>query len=207
MTTICNMKKKTGKERVLDLAARKGVLHARDLKKHGLHYEYLGRLCSERLLVRTGRGRYELPDNDITAFHSLAETAQAIPHGVICLLSALRFHNIGTQAPFEVWTAIKRRSRIPDITSPRIRVVVFSGDAFTEGIQKQTIEGISVNVYSPAKTIADGFKYRNKIGIDVALEALKEGMRMNKFTNEELWHSAKVCRVSRIMHPYIEALI
>lgn len=200
------MKKRTKKRQILDLAKKKGVLHSRDLKQQDLHYEYLRRLCSEGLLVRTGRARYELPDNDITAFHSFAEVAQAVPRGIICLLSALVFHNIGTQAPFEVWTAIKRRSRVPRITSPRVHIAYFSGPAFTEGIEEHIIEGIPVKIYSPAKTIADCFKYRNKIGIDVALEALKEGMRLKKFTNDEIWHYAKICRVSRVMYPYLEAL-
>lgn len=148
-----------------------------------------------------------LPDAEITVHHGLAQARKAIPKGVICLLSALRFHEIGTQAPHEVWMAIDRRAARPRIKRPRMRIVRFSGKALTEGIEEHRVEGVAVRIYNPAKTVADCFKYRNKIGLDVALEALREVIRGRKCSVDELWQYAKVCRVTNIIRPYMEAIL
>ncbi|MGB2929336.1 MAG: type IV toxin-antitoxin system AbiEi family antitoxin domain-containing protein [Desulfobacterales bacterium] len=198
---------KTQKERVLDLVKRLGVVRTRDLSDRGLHHESLRRLCKDGVLIKTGRGLYELADADVTEHHSLALIGKKIPNAVVCLLSALQFHDIGTQSPSKVWIAIDRRAGKPKMDYPPVRIVRFTGHALDDGIETHSIEGVTVKIYNPAKTVADCFKYRNKIGLDVALEALRECLREQRCTNDELWHYAKVCRVANVMRPYLEAVV
>ncbi len=193
-------------QQVLKIVRKKGMLRSRDLDKYEIPRVYLSRLCERDLLQRVDRGLYVLPESEATEHHTLAEACKRIPNGVLCLLSALRFHQLTTQAPFEIWMALKGPTWQPRIDRPKIRFVRFSGSAFEAGIEQHTIEGVSVKVYNPAKTVADCFKYRNKIGLDVALEALRECRGERKCTNDELWEYAKVCRVARIMRPYMEAM-
>jgi hypothetical protein len=149
---------------------------------------------------------YRLRDAEVDEHYTLAEVATRIPSGVICLLSALRYHEIGTQSPAEVWVAIGEKSHRPTITTPRLRVVRFSGPAMHEGVEHHLLNGVSVPITSMPKTVADCFKYRSKIGLDVALEALRDCLENRRCTREELHASAKVCRVSNVMRPYMEAL-
>ena len=179
----------------------------RDVVRAGIHSQQLTRLVGEGVLERLARGQYRLPQQPVTEHHGLAVAAGAVPHGVICLLSALSFHRIGTQLPFEVWMAIDRRDRMPSLRYPQLRVVRFSGKALTEGVETHRIEGQRVKVFGVAKTLADLFKYRNKIGLDVALEALREAWRERKVTLDTLDHFARICRVERVMRPYLEALV
>ena len=195
------------KERILKLVRKSGVLSTGEVRAQGIHHQYLRQLCAERKLIRVGRGRYTLPDSKVTPYHGLALASKAIPKGVICLLSALRFHEIGTQAPHEAWMAIDRRAARPRIEYPKIRIVRFSGRAYAEGFDIHNIEGVPVRVYNPAKTVTDCFKYRNKIGLDVALEALREVLRDRKCTSDELWRYAGICRVREVMRPYMEATV
>ncbi|MBN1855277.1 MAG: type IV toxin-antitoxin system AbiEi family antitoxin domain-containing protein [Pirellulales bacterium] len=197
---------KSRKERVLELVRRKGVLRPRDLEADGIPREHLRRLLDEGLLERTGRGLYVLAGSKPTPNHTLAEACKRVPHGVVCLLSALQFHELTTQAPFEVWLAIDEKARLPKVDYPPIRIVRFSGKSLEFGIQEHRIEGVAVRVYSPAKTIADCFKYRNKIGLDVALESLRDCWQKHRVTTDELWVAAKVCRVANVMRPYMESL-
>lgn len=192
--------------KVLKLLNREGVLRSRDLAEHGVPREYLRILQEKGKIQRSGRGLYMLADADVTQQHSVVEAAKKVPAGVICLLSALRLHDLTTQAPFEVWMAIDVKAWKPKVDHPPLRIVRFSGQALTEGIQTRKIEGISVRFYNPAKTVADCFKYRNKIGLDVALEALRDCRRKRKATMDELWAAAKVCRVAKVMQPYLESL-
>lgn len=192
---------------VLEIARRMGVLRPRDLEVHGIPRVYLSRLCERNLLYRVGRGLYMADDLEVTEYHTLATACKRVPHGVLCLLSALQFHGLTTQAPFEVWMAIERNARLPRVVHPVMRFVRFSGGALTEGIEEKQVEGVTVRVYNPAKTVADCFKYRNKIGLDVALEALRDCRRSRKCTMDELWHYAQVCRVARVMRPYMEAVV
>ena len=145
-------------------------------------------------------------EHAVTEHHGLAIAAAAVPHGVVCLLSALQYHGIGTQLPSEVWMAIDRRARRPALRYPPLRIVRYTGAALTEGVESRRVEGREVRVYNVAKTVADCFKYRNKIGLDVALEALREGWRARRFTMDELDRYAAICRVQRVMRPYLEAL-
>ena len=194
-------------KRILELARDSGVVSTGEVRSEGIHHEYLRQLCAEGKLVRVGRGLYSLPDADVTVHHGMAQASKAIPKGVICLLSALRFHEIGTQAPHEVWIAIDRRAARPRLKHPRMRIARFSGKALTEGIDERRVEGVPVKIYNPAKTVADCFKYRNKIGLDVALEALRDVIRERKCSTDELWRYAKICRVTKIIRPYMEAIV
>jgi len=202
------MKDRSSKaSRVVSFAKKTGVFRIKDIVASEIHPEYMRRLVSKGVLTKSGRGLYSLSDADVTENHTLVEACKWVPHGVLCLLTALRFHNIGTQLPFEVWMAIDRRAARPRVNYPALRIMRFSGSALKEGIQEHRIEGVKVKVYSPAKTVADCFKYRNKIGLDVALEALRDCWRSHKCTMDQLWHFAKVCRVSNIMRPYLESLV
>ena len=197
----------TARDRTLKLARRRQGVTARELTDAGVHTQALSRLVADGEIRRIARGLYRLPDHAMTEHHGLAIAAAAVPHGVVCLLSALQFHRIGTQLPFEVWMAIDRRARHPALRYPPLRVVRYSGAALTEGVDCHRVEGREVQVYNVAKTVADCFKYRNKIGLDVALEALREAWRARRFTMDELEQYAGICRVQHVMRPYIEALI
>ena len=191
---------------VLSHAKLEGVIRTRDLEPHNIPRTYLARLCETGRLQRLGRGLYMLADSAITTNHSLGETAKRVPHGVICLLSALRFHGVTTQAPFEVWIAIDNKARAPAAKKTPLRVVRFSGKALETGIETHVIDGVPTQIYALAKTIADCFKYRNKIGLDMAVEALRESWRARKCSMDELWRYATICRVSNVMRPYLETL-
>ncbi len=197
----------TDRERILKLARRRQGITARELAGAGVHRQVLTRLVEAGELERVIRGVYRLPDHPVTEHHGLAMASAAVPHGVICLLSALQYHGIGTQLPSEVWIAIDRRARRPSLKYPPLRVVRYSGAALSEGIESHRIEGRTVRVYNVAKTVADCFKYRNKIGLDVALEALREAWRARRFAMDELHRYAAICRVERVMRPYLEALV
>lgn len=194
--------------RLLTLARRRrAIFTTREVAKAGIHTQTLSRLVRAGAIERVARGCYRLSERPITEHHGLALTAAAVPAGVICLLSALSFHGIGTQLPHEVWIAIDRRARRPSLAYPKLRILRFSGRAFTEGVATHLVEGQTVRVYSVAKTLADAFKYRNKVGLDVALEALREAWRARRFTMDEVHQQARVCRVERVMRPYLEALV
>ena len=206
MTTFRHVAPRPPRNAILEVATKKGVVLARDVLRRGLHTQTLTRLVAEGMLERVGRGVYRRPDADITEHHSLVLAAAAVPHGVVCLTSALVFHGIGTQLPHEVWLALDRRARKPGTTAVPVNVVRFSGAALTFGVETHRLEGQPVRIYSLAKTLADCFKYRNKIGIDVAVEALRESIAEGRLTPAELEPAARVCRVERVLRPYLEAL-
>ena len=192
---------------ILEMARRTGMIRALEIRKAGHHPEYLRRLCRDGRLIRTGRGLYALPDSTITQHHSLAEACKRVPHGIVCLLSALSYHDVGTQNPHEVWMTIDRAKRKPKVDYPPIRTFRSSGPALIEGVDEIEIEGVPVRIYNPAKTVADCFKYRNKVGMDVAIEALREGWRAKLLTVDELVQHARICRVLKVMQPYMEAIV
>jgi predicted transcriptional regulator of viral defense system len=189
------------------MARDQGTLTAQQAARRGIHSQVLTRLVRDGLLERVARGQYRLPDAPVTEHHALALAAAAVPEGVVCLLSALAFHGIGTQVPSRVWIAVDRRSRRPTVSWPPLRVARFGGQALTAGIETHTIEGVSVSVYVPAKTVADLFKYRNKLGVDVAVEALGEVWRERRASVDELLAYARVCRVETVMRPYVEVTV
>jgi predicted transcriptional regulator of viral defense system len=192
---------------IKSLAKEKGILRPRDLSEYNIHSEYLTRLCKLGQLEKIGRGLYTLPNLEIDENFSLAQVSKSIPKSTISLLSALRFHNLTTQLPFEVWIAIPNKAHQSSLKEISIRVVRFSGEALSAGIEEHIILGVKVPIYNPAKTIADCFKYRYKIGIDVALEALRECWQNHCCTLDDLWHYSKICRVTNVIKPYLEFLV
>ena len=193
-------------QRILEYVGEHGIVRPRDIEAIGLPREYLVRLHRQGKLNRPGRGIYTLPDANVTERHSYAQVAKRFPEGIICLLSALAFHEMTTQSPASVWIALRKGARTPALTSPSLRIVRLSGPSLTGGIENHTIEGVRVRVYSAAKTVADCFKFRNKIGLDVAIEALKDCLRQERASVNEIYRYAKVCRVSNVIRPYMEAL-
>ena len=196
---------KAKRDQILRLLKKTHVLRPRDMKAVGISRTYLNKLFVEGILDRPSRGQYVLAEDEPTEQRSLVEVAHRVPRGVVCLLTALQYHGMTTQSPFEVWLAIGESARQPKLKSPALRVVRFSRKSLSFGIQKHKIEGIVVRIYSPAKTVADCFKYRHKIGIDVAIEALRDCLRKKKATRDEIWEAAKVCRMTNVMRPYLEA--
>ena len=195
----------TAQQRLLDLFGRQSVIRSRDLEQYEIPRIEISRLCKRGVVDRVGRGLYRLADAQVTEHQTLAEVCKAIPNGVVCLLSALRFHNLTTQAPFEVWMAIDVKAHLPKTSLP-IKFVRFSGSALSDGVETHRLEGVDIKIYCLAKTVADCFKYRHKIGLDVALEALRESQKSGRCTIDELWRYAKICRVSNVMRPYLEVL-
>lgn len=191
---------------ILKIMAETGIIRPSMLRKQGISPQILQRLYRSGRLIRLGRGLYASIDYQPTEYHSFAEVGTRIPKGVICLLSALQFHDLTTQMPGKVWVAIKRPSRPLRIDIP-VHIVYFSSQAFSEGIEKHNIEGVEIKVYCPAKTVADCFKYRNKIGLDAAIEALRDCLRQKKSSIDEIWKYAKICRVTNIMKPYLESAL
>lgn len=184
-----------------------GVLRTKDAVTSGVHYRILYEMRDRGILEGISRGRYRLTELPPLSNPDLAIVALRVPRGVICLISALAFHELTTQVPHEVYIALRRGSEEPRLNSPPIRVFKFSGHAFTEGIEENQIDSITVRIYSPAKTIADCFKFRNQVGVDVAIEALKLYRRDAAFDVNELMKFARICRVEKIMHPYVEAVL
>jgi predicted transcriptional regulator of viral defense system len=193
------------KDPVLALVRQLGIVRPSDLEARGVPRPQFYRLVRKGLLARQARGIYVANEHPITAEHTLAQVAKRVPGGVFCLLTALRFHGLTTQSPAEVWIALPETARRPQLDYPRLRVARFSGEALSEGIETHRLEQVEVRVYSAAKTVADCFKYRNKIGIDVAVEALRDFSRKYRGRATELARFARICRVARVMQPYLDA--
>ncbi len=206
LSIIRHMPTTTDRAQTLKLARRARGVTPQELAEAGIHRQALTRLVREGSIERIARGLYRRAAQPITENHGLVIAATAVPYGVICLLSALQYHGIGTHVPSEVWMALDRRAWRPKLDWPPLRIVRFSGDALTQGVEQHAIEGRPVKIYSVAKTVADCFKYRNKIGLDVALEALREAWHARHFTMDELDRFARICRVQRVMQPYLAAL-
>ncbi len=196
----------THSRKVLELIEEAGLIRPRDLERWGIPRAILQRLVQRGDVERVGRGLYMLPQAEITEHHSLVETAKLVPKGVVCLLSALRFHGLTTENPWQVWLAIKQGAWRPRNATVPLRIVQLSPATYEAGIEEHRIEGVTVRVYSAAKTVADCFKFRNKIGLDVALEALRHFRRHHRAGLDDLWRFAKVCRVTTVIRPYLEAL-
>lgn len=193
-------------KRILALALRRQILRSKDVSALGVQRNYLSRLVQKGLLKRLGRGLYTSTSSPVSEHLSLMQIAYKVPRGVICLLSSLQFHNLTTQAPHQVWIAIDVKAWTPRVVSPATRFIRMSGPALHSGVKKYRVRGGSLKVYTPAKTVVDCFKFRNKIGLDVALEALRECRRLKKASMDEIWTAAKICRVANVMRPYLESL-
>lgn len=196
----------TPKDAALGVIRELGIARPVDLESRGIPRGVLYGLVREGRVVRQARGLYAVTQHALTAEHSLAQVAKQVPAAVVCLLTALRFHGLTTQNPAEVWIALPRTARRPRPEYPRLHVARFSGAALNEGIETHRVEGVDVRVYSAAKTVADCFKYRNKIGINVAVEALRDFSRSHRGGGTELARFADICRVTRVMQPYLDAI-
>jgi predicted transcriptional regulator of viral defense system len=194
------------KDRALRLIKKMGLARPRELEAEGNSRAQLGRLVDEGLVVRQARGIYVVALHAPTEANTLAQVAKRVPEAVFCLFTALRFHGLTTQSAAEVWIALPEKARRPQLDYPRLRVARFSGHALTEGVEVHRAEGVVLRVYSAAKTVADCFKYRNKVGIDVAVEALRDFSRKHRGGANELARFARICRVSRVMQPYLDAI-
>jgi len=193
--------------RALDLLTARGMLRLKDFVAEGIGPETLARLVREGAVVRPARGLYQLPDAQVEAAHTLAEAAALVPKGIVCLTSALQYHEMTLQMPTAVWMAIERTAWRPKIDYPRIRFVRFTGDSLADGVVRHRIEGVEVPITDPARTIVDCFRYRAKVGLDVAMEGLREGLRRRRCTPDELWRYARKARVWSVMRPYVEAMV
>jgi len=193
-------------DRLLQLAQQKGLLRPSDLAELGIPRVYLTRLTASGKLAKTGRGLYRLAEASLSENESLAIVAARAPQAVFCLLTALQFHGLTTQLPRQVWIALPQGSHAPKMDYPPVKLIQYTGDAFTQGIETHRIDQVDIRVYSIAKTVADCFKHRNKIGLDVALEALKDARSQKKASSDDLWRYAKICRVANVMRPYLEAI-
>jgi predicted transcriptional regulator of viral defense system len=201
------MSKESKREQVIKLIKDQSVIRPRDLQEVGLPKDYLYILAKDGVIEHVGRGLYRWPDNDLGRHQSLVEVTKLIPNAVVALLSALNYHNITTQNPHQIWLAIDRKAWRPKISYPPVRFITMSAEALNAGVESHSIEGVMVKIFSPAKTVVDCFKYRNKIGLDVALEALREGWSSRKFSMDELVRYAEICRVKNVMQPYLESLV
>jgi predicted transcriptional regulator of viral defense system len=197
---------KTKTDQLLALARRNGVIRPRDLAAHRIPREFLVRLHRKGLLERPARGIYVLADAEPGEHQSLVEACKRVPNGVVCLLSALRFHELTTQAPFEVWLAIRDKARRPKVEYPPLHIVRFPAEALSRSIEERDFKGVTVRVTDPARTVVDCFAYRNKIGLDVAIEALRDCWRKKKATMDQLHRAAQTRRMANVMRPYMESL-
>lgn len=196
----------THKKQVLKLIKQKLTLRSSDLQAIGVPRIVLTRMVREGVLEKVSRGLYRKPDTFLSENETLVDIALVAPRAIFCLLSALQFHGLTTQLPREVWIAMPQGSRVPKMDYPPIRMMRFSGKTYSEGIQTVVRDRVALKIYSPAKTVVDCFKFRNKVGLDVALEALKDALKKKKATRDELYYFAKIERVIKIILPYLEAM-
>ncbi len=195
----------THQNRALDLLQKRGMLRASELDAQGVPRVVLSRLTASGRLERVGRGLYRLAGSDPSEHESLAMVAVKVPQGVFCLLTALQFHDLTTQLPRQIWLAMPRGSHTPHIDYPPVKMVQMARDAYSSGVEEHDRDGVTLRVYGIAKTVVDCFKHRNKIGLDVALEALKDVRARRPASADDLWHYAKICRMANVMRPYLEA--
>jgi hypothetical protein len=200
------MAKKTNEYQVIKLLSQCGVVRARDVAARGISTAVLTRMVAAGQLARSSRGVYTLPDDAISGQRTSVDVATRLPSAVLCLLTALHHYEIGTQFPREVWAALPSRMPPPRIEYPKVRYVWMSPISLSEGVDHVTLDGVRVKMFSPAKTVADCFKFRNKLGVDVAIEALADAWRKELVTMADLWYFAKVDRVTNVMRPYLETL-
>ena len=198
---------KTVIKAALQVFEKNKVMRSAEIFAQGIQPRTLYQMRDDGLVVQEGRGLYRLAEEQLWSDPDLTLVSLRIPKGVVCLISALYFHRLTTQIPHEVYIALPKDSEKPRIQYPPTRFFWISPEPFKAGIETHTIDNVDIKVYSVAKTIADCFKFRNKIGMDVALEALREGLRYKRCTPEEILRFARINRVERIMLPYVEALI
>jgi len=194
---------KNATKEIIDIACQNGQITSVDIVDVGISRTSLAYLAKRGILRRIARGVY-VPFEHISKNETLQMACLTAPHGVICLLSALQFHEITTQIPMKVWIAIERKKTVPKQLNNQFSIVFVNKSHFSCGIEEYQIEGAKLRVYSPAKTVVDCFKFRNKVGLDIALEALKDALAQGKATIDEIYHYAKICRMLNVMRPYLE---
>lgn len=197
---------KTVETKMRPLLRKNAVIRTRDLTRLGIPRTALQTPLADGSISRISRGVYSVAGHLTSEHHGMAQATARVPNGVICLISALVFHEITTQSPHEIWLAVDRKARQPLDGFPPLHVVRFGGEALFTGTMTQAIDGVPVRITTVAKTIADCFKYRNKIGISIAVEGLREAWNQKKFTMDDLWKMARVCRVQNVIRPYLEAM-
>jgi len=193
-------------KRMATILKKAGIARSRDLEKMGISRTQIRRLRDKGMIEQVGRGVYRSPQAAVTEQNDLVEAARFVPAGVVCLLSALRFHKLTTQNPSEIWLAIDRKGWRPRIEHPPVRFIYLSGASFREGVEEREISGVPVRIFNAAKTVADCFKFRNKVGIDVCIEALREYRRLYPKRLDDVWRFAELNRIARVMRPYLEAV-
>ncbi len=191
---------------VVEETQNHGFFRTRDLETLGLSFAKLRKLMEEGTIERIARGLYRFVKTEPTEHHTLAAVCARIPNGIICLLSALRYHEIGTQLPRQVWIAIPHKARAPKLPEFPIRLIRFSGPSLRYGVESVTMEGIEARITSPARTMVDCFRFRRLVGRDVALEAMRETLREKKATPDEIWRAAEICRAKSLVGPYLEVM-
>lgn len=196
----------TSPDAVRSLFDRQGTVRSRELEAAGLARAQISRMVEHGSLVRVARGLYALPDQMPGADDGILIAATRAPNAIFCLLTALRIHGITTQAPFELWIGIGNKDRAPRLEWPPLRVVRFTGESLEAGVEVHDVAGVPVRVTGVARTVVDCFKFRNKIGLDVAIEALRDAHTGKKTSMNELWHYATLLRVANVMRPYLAAL-
>ena len=197
----------TSKSDTLIRLAKKGPVRARDLDEAGIPRAYLKRLCDRGVLERVDRGLYRLAEAPVTELSSLAEAAKRVPHAIVCLLSAQQVHGLTSESPHAVWVRIDRRARMPKLAYPKLEVVRASGPAREHGVETHVIDGVKVQLTTPAKTVADCFRFRRHVGLEVALAALRDYLKTRKGSIDSLVEAARADRIYAFMRPYLEALV
>ncbi len=196
----------TQRDRILCLLDQGGLLRLADFKARGIHAASVSRLLEQGLITRTSRGLYEKAGADISLWHSLAEMAKRVPKGVICLTSALQFHEITLQNPGSIWMAIGAKDRKPRISGASFRFVRFGEAAMKIGVTTHSVDRVPVPIFDPAKTVVDCFRFRRIVGLDVALESLRMVLRDRKATFDEIAETAKALRIWTVIRPYLESI-
>jgi len=197
----------TQHERALRLLKKRGIMRLSELKQAGVHYQTLARMVDVGAVVRQSRGIYQLPDADLDLSHGLAEAAKAVPKGVICLISALQFHELTLQVPPLVWIAVGRKQKLPRIEFPPIHPIRFGEKAMSFGIERHVIDGVETPIFNPTKTVVDCFRYRKQVGLDVALEGLRNSVRRRQARPDDIVHFAKTLRIWSVIRPYLDATL
>ena len=200
------MDEPTSSDRLLELAQEMGVFTLADARARDVHHQTVYRLVQRGLIERAGRGLFRSTSGSVTQHHDLVLAAKAVPSGVVCLVSALQFHELTTQIAHEVWVALDRKAAVPRLGDLPVRVVRYSSESMDLEVEMHLLEGVPVRVFSAAKTVVDCFRHRNKVGFDVALEALRDCRRAGKCYPAQVWDLAVQCHVSSVMRPYIEAV-
>jgi predicted transcriptional regulator of viral defense system len=190
----------------MKVISRNGMARLREIKAAGIPEVVVARLVKAGCVIRLARGLYQLPNAEFEASHTLAEVAKIVPKGVVCLISALVYHELTLQMPRFIWVAIKGHARQPKHRYPPMRFVRFGKKALNEGIERRMIEGVTVKITSPAKTIVDCFRFRNKIGVDIAISAMREALRKRRCTPDDIFKHARSLRIASVVRPYLEAM-